>query len=156
MPAREKAAALNLTLLIVALILASAACPIIFAANKPIIWKPDDRAILEVSGRKPPKNWSIFEDLKNKARVLVQLDGLYLVVDAKTKQVFEIAASQLQPHGKNFQSIDPSQTERAVPSTDWDMRDLGPAERIEVRLTNDNTLLNVQIPHPLDLRVPLH
>lgn len=156
MSAREKAAALNLTLLIVALILASAACPIIFATNKPIIWKPDDRAILEVSGRKPPKNWSIFEDLKNKARVLVQLDGLYLVVDAKTKQVFEIAASQLQPHGKNFQSIDPSQTERAVPSTDWDMRDLGPAERIEVRLTDDNTQLDIQIPHPLDLRVPLH
>ena len=156
MLARRTNSPLNPNLLITVLIFAFAACPLVFAANKPIIWKPDDKAILEVSGRKPPKNWSIFEDLKNKARVLVQLDGLYLVVDAKTKQVFEIAASQLQPHGKNFQSIDPSQTERAVPSTDWDMRDLGPAERIEVRLTNDNTLLNVQIPHPLDLRVPLH
>jgi hypothetical protein len=154
MPAQKTISLLNLV--VTALIFAFASCLLAFAANKPIIWKPDDRAILEVSGRKPPKNWSVFEDEKNKARVLVQLDNLYLVVDAKTKQVFEIAASQIQPHGKNFQSSDPSQTQRAVPSTDWDMRDLGPAERIEVRLTNDNTLLDVQIPHPLDLRVPIH
>jgi hypothetical protein len=154
MPARKTISPLSL--LIAVLIFASAAFSFVFAANKPIIWKPDDKAILEVSGRKPPKNWSVFEDEKNKARVLVQLDSLYLVIDAKTKQVFEMAASQIQPHGKNFQSIDPSQTERAIPSTDWDMRDLGPAERIEVRLTKDNTLLDVQLPHPLDLRVPIH
>jgi hypothetical protein len=156
MPAGKTISPRNPNLLVAVLIFASAVSPPALAANKPIIWKPDDKAILEVSGRKPPKNWSIFEDGKNKARVLVQLDGVYLVLDARTKQVFEIAASQIQPHGKNFQSIDPSQTERAVPSADWDMRDLGPAERIEVRLTNDNTLLDVQLPHPLDLRVPLH
>ncbi len=127
-----------------------------FAANKPIIWKPVDNAILEVSGRKPPKTWSILEDDKQKSRVLVQLDNRYLMLDAKTKQVFEMSPSQVQPHGKNFQSADPSNSERALPSTDWDMRDLGPAERIEVLLTDDNTKLDVQLPHPLDLRVPLH
>lgn len=126
------------------------------AASKDIIWKPIERAILEVSGRKPPKTWSVLQDEKKKARVLVQLDDRYLVLDAKTKQVFEISASQIQPHGKNFQSIDPSTKEQPVPSTDWDMRDLGPAERIEVRLLTDNTMLNVQLPHPLDLRTPLH
>ena len=130
--------------------------PRAFAANKPIIWKPVDNAILEVSGRKPPKTWSILEDDKQKSRVLVQLDNRYLMLDAKTKQVFEMSPSQIQPHGKNFQSADPSSLERALPSTDWDMRDLGPAERIEVLLTDDNTKLDVQLPHPLDLRVPLH
>lgn len=126
------------------------------ATNKDIIWKPIERAILEVTGRKPPKTWSVLQDQKKKARVLVQLDNHYLVLDAKTKQVFEISPSQVQPHGKNFQSVDPSTSERAVPSTDWDMRDLGPAERIEVRLLTDNTMLDVQLPHPLDLRTPLH
>lgn len=156
MPDGKTASPARPGLLLALLIFAAAGCPLVSAANKPIIWKPDDKAILEVSGRKPPKNWGIFEDEKNKSRVLVQLDNVYLVLDAKTKQVFEIAASQIEPHGKNFQSADPSRTEHAVPSTDWDMRDLGPAERIEVRLTNDNTLLDVQLPHPLDLRVPLH
>lgn len=126
------------------------------AAGKDIIWKPIERAILEVSGRKPPKTWSVLQDEKNKSRVLVQLDDRYLVLDAKTKQVFEISASQVQARGKNFQSIDPSTKEKPVPSTDWDMRDLGPAERIEVRLLTDNTELDVQLPHPLDLRTPLH
>jgi hypothetical protein len=125
------------------------------ATSKPIIWRPLDRAILEVTGRKPPKVWNIWEDEKQKTRVLVQLDNLYLMLDAKTKQVFEISAAKLQQHGKNFESADPSETQHAVPSTDWDMRDLGPAERIEVRL-DDNTMLNVQLPHPLDLRTPLH
>ncbi len=126
------------------------------AASKDIIWKPIERAILQVTGRKPPKTWSVLQDEKKKARVLVQLDDRYLVLDAKTKQVFEISASQLQSHGKDFQSADPSTSERALPSADWDMRDLGPAERIEVRLLTDNVMLDVQLPHPLDLRVPLH
>lgn len=126
------------------------------AAGKDIIWKPIERAILEVTGRKPPKNWSVLQDEKKKTRVLVQLDNRYLVLDAKSKQVYEMSASQLQPHGKNFQSADPAGSEHALPSTDWDMRDLGPAERIEVRLLTDNTTLDVQLPHPLDLRTPLH
>lgn len=138
-----------------AFLLLAAAVPCTLAATKPIIWKPVDKAILEITGRKPPKNWSVLEDEKQKTRILVRLDGLYLMLDAKTKQVFEMSPSELQPHGKNFQSADPS-GKPAVPSTDWDMRDLGPAERIEVRLTNDNTMLDVQLPHPLDLRVPLH
>lgn len=143
-------ASLAMSLLSVALAVSAHA-----AANKPIIWKPLDKAILEVSGRKPPKVWNIWEDEKQKTRVLVQLDDLYLMLDAKTKQVFEIPAAQLQQHGKNFESTDPSEAQHAVPSTDWDLRDLGPAERIEVRL-EDNTMLNVQLPHPLDLRTPLH
>jgi hypothetical protein len=144
--------ALSATLILLAL----AILPPVFAANKPIIWKPVDNAILEIKGRKPPKNWNVLEDEKDKDRVLVELDNRYLVINAKTKQVFEMSPSQLQPHGKNFQSADPAESERALPSEDWDMRDLGPAERIEVRLSADNTILDVQLPHPLNLRVPLH
>ncbi len=154
MPTTKKL--LPLTLPAFFLLFAFASLPHAFAANKPIIWKPVNNAILEVTGRKPPKTWSVLEDDKQKSRVLVELDNRYLMLDAKTKQVFEISPSQVQPHGKNFQSADPSDTERALPTTDWDMRDLGPAERIEVRLINDNTKLDVQLPHPLDLRVPLH
>lgn len=141
---------------LIVFLFALAILPRTFAANKAIVWKPVEKAILEVSGRKPPKTWSVLEDQKKKTRVLVELDNRYLILDAKTKQVFELSPTQLEPHGKNFQSADPSDTERALPSADWDMRDLGPVERIEVRLTDDNTTLDVQLPHPLDLRTPLH
>lgn len=111
-------------------------------------------AILRITGKKPAKQWSVYQDQKNKARVLVKIDSRLLVLNAKTKEVFEIAASQMQEHGKKFQSPDPAATQRALPSTDWDMRDIGPAERIQARLTDENISVEVELPHPLDLRTP--
>ena len=121
------------------------------AAGK-INWKAIGDASLKITGRKPPKIWNVFQDAKKKECVLVQMDSRYLILDAKTKEVFEITAAQFQMHGKNYQSPSPSGSEHALPSTDWDIRDIGPAERIQVRLTNENIFLDVELPHPLDLR----
>src|SRR5690348_7218640 len=127
---------------------------ITFAAGKPIIWKANDRAILKVTGMKPPKSWSILEDEKQKSRVLVQMDNHYVLLDAKTKQAFEMSPAQIRAHGKNYESINPADSEKPLPSTDWDMRDIGPAERIQVRLTTNDVLLDVELPHPLNLHIP--
>ncbi|MHB8412220.1 MAG: hypothetical protein ACYDDI_09780 [Candidatus Acidiferrales bacterium] len=121
------------------------------AAGK-INWKSIGDASLKITGRKPPKIWNVYQDAKKKQRVLVQMDSRYLILDAKTKEVFEITPAQFQMHGKNYQSPSPDGNERALPSTDWDIRDIGPAERIQVRLTNENVFLDVELPHPLDLR----
>ena len=127
---------------------------ITFAAGKPIIWKANDRAILKVTGMKPPKSWSILEDEKQKSRVLVQMDNHYVLLDAKTKQAFEMSPSQIRAHGKNYESINPADSEKPLPSDDWDMRDIGPAERIQARLTTNNIFIDVELPHPLNLRIP--
>lgn len=119
-----------------------------------ITWKPVGDAILRITGQKPAKQWSVYQDQKNKARVLVKIDSRCLILNAKTKEVFEIGASQIQEHGKKFQSHDPAATQRALPSTDWDMRDIGPAERIQTRLTDEKISIEVELPHPLDLRTP--
>jgi len=103
---------------------------------------------------KPPKSWSILEDEKQKSRILVQMDSRYVLLDAKTKQAFEMSASQIRAHGKNYESADPADSEKPLPSEDWDMRDIGPAERIQARLTTNNILLDVELPHPLNLRIP--
>jgi hypothetical protein len=119
-----------------------------------ITWKYVNNAILRITGRKPPKQWNVYQDRKKKERVLVQTDSRYLILDAKTKEVFEITPAQFQPRGKYFQSPDPAASQHALPSTDWDMRDVGPAERIQVRLSDENIFLDVELPHPLNLRVP--
>ena len=95
-----------------------------------INWKPIGDAILRITGRKPPKVWNVYQDEKKKERVLVEMDNRYLILDAKTKQVYEITSAQFQLHG--------------------------PAERIEVELTNENISFDVELPHPLELRVPVH
>jgi hypothetical protein len=119
-----------------------------------ITWKPVSDAILRITGQKPAKQWSVYQDQKNKARVLVKIDSRCLIIDAKAKEVFEIAAATIQEHGKKFQSPEPAANQHALPSTDWDRRDIGPAERIQVRLTNENIFIDVELPHPLDLRTP--
>ena len=139
---------------LIALLCAFVCGSVAFAAGKPIIWKANDRAILKVTGQKPPKSWSILEDEKQKSRILVQMDSRYVLLDAKTKQAFEMSASQIRAHGKNYESADPADSEKPLPSEDWDMRDIGPAERIQARLTTNNILLDVELPHPLNLRIP--
>jgi len=140
--------------MLIALLSAFVFGAVAFAAGKPIIWKANDRAILKVTGMKPPKSWSILEDEKQKSRVLVQMDNHYVLLDAKTKQAFEMSPSQIRAHGKNYESINPADTEKPLPSEDWDMRDIGPAERIQARLTTNNILLDVELPHPLNLHIP--
>lgn len=125
-------------------------------AGDKINWKPVGDAILKITGRKPPKIWNVYQDEKKKERVLVEMDSRYLILDAKTKQVYEITAANFQPHGKIYQSTDPASNENTVPSTGWDRRDIGPAERIQVELTNENIFLDVELPHPLELRTPIH
>jgi hypothetical protein len=119
-----------------------------------ITWKSVPNAILKITGRKPPKVWNVYQDEKNKECVLVEMDSRYLILNAKTKEVFEITASQFQAHGKGFQSVNPASTQHALPSSDWDIRDIGPAERIQARLTADAILFDVELPHPLVLRTP--
>ena len=121
-----------------------------------INWKPVGDAILKITGRKPPKAWNVYQDEKKKERVLVEMDNRYLILDAKTKQVYEMTAADFQVHGKIYQSIKPTSNEKAVPSTGWDRRDIGPAERIQVELTKENISLDVELPHPLELRTPIH
>lgn len=121
-----------------------------------INWRPIGDAILKITGRKPPKVWNVYQDEKKKERVLVEMDNRYLILDAKTKQVYEITAADFQLHGKIYQSTKPTSSENAVPSTGWDRRDIGPAERIQVELTKENIFLDVELPHPLDLRTPVH
>ena len=119
-----------------------------------ITWKPVSDAILRITGQKPAKQWSVYQDQKNKSRVLVKIDSRCLIIDAKAKQVFEIPEAKIEERGKKFQSPGLASTDRALPSADWDLRDIGPAERIEARLTNENISIEVELPHPMDLRTP--
>ncbi|HEV2183231.1 MAG TPA: hypothetical protein VGT03_09335 [Candidatus Acidoferrales bacterium] len=119
-----------------------------------ITWKPVSNAILRVTGQKPAKQWSVYQDQKNKSRVLLKIDSRYLILDAKSKEAFEIGASTIQERGKKLQTEEPAANQHALPSSDWDMRDIGPAERIQARLTNENIFIDVELPHPIDLRTP--
>lgn len=135
-------------------ILAIVALPALAHSADVVTWKPVTNAILRITGQKPAKQWSVYQDQKDKNRVLVKIDARWLEVDAKSKEVFEIPANKIQDRGKKLQTPGPAASQRALPSTDWDMRDIGPAERIQLRLSEENISIEVELPHPLDLRTP--
>lgn len=60
--------------------------------------------------------------------------------------------TDLQAVGKDFESDDLMQPSRVVPSSDWSVRDVGPAESIKLTLGDYGRSIEVQLPHMPDLR----
>ena len=109
---------------------------------------------------KTPLGWNIFQPdkkdkksaKKNSDLILVLLGHRYLMIDAKSRLVYEVPLASLQARGADFESGDLAQQNQLVPSSDWTERDVGPAELIRFTLGDYGRVLEVSLPHPPDLR----
>ncbi|HXZ11491.1 MAG TPA: hypothetical protein VEG64_03780 [Candidatus Sulfotelmatobacter sp.] len=103
---------------------------------------------------KPPLAWNIYQTDKKKEQhlVLVLLGRRYLAIDLKAKQVYQVFPTDLRAQGKDFESDELFKKERLLPTNDWLLRDVGPAEMIRLTLGDYGRTLEVMLPHPLDLR----
>lgn len=118
-----------------------------------IHWKPVDEAQVKLDG-KTPLAWNVYQPDKKKDSnlVLILLGHRYLAFDTKAKQVYAVFPNDLQAQGKDFETDNLMQPSRVIPSSDWEMRDIGPAESIKLRLGDYGRTLDVQLPHIPDLR----
>jgi hypothetical protein len=118
-----------------------------------IHWKPVDGAQLKLDG-KPPLTWGVYQPDKKKESnlILVLLGHRYLALDTKTKLVYGVVPTDLHAAGKDFETDDLMQASRKVPSTEWILRDVGPAESIKLTLGDYGRVLEVQLPHMPDMR----
>jgi len=116
-------------------------------------WKPVDGATVKLDG-KPPLTWNVYQPEKKKQShlVLVLLGHRYLVLDTRSKVVYGVVPTDLHAAGKDFETADLLQPSRKIPSTKWTMRDIGPAESIQLTLGDYGRELDVQLPHMPDLR----
>jgi len=148
------------------LLLAGAACharpPAWPAAGdaERIDWQPVDQAQLKMDD-KIPLAWNVYQPAKKDKKkdsnlVLVLLGRRYLMLDIKARLVYAVFPSDLQAQGKDFESGDLAQQSRLVPSTDWSERDIGPLESIRLTLGDYGRALEVQLPHPLDIRLGIY
>ena len=119
---------------------------------QPIVWKPETTALLKLNGR-PVKTWSVYRAEKKKDWILVQLGHRYLLLDTKQHTVRELDPATVKADGKNVESPEPQGQERRIESTDWNLRDIGPAELVRVKLLDYGGVLDVQLPHPYNFRV---
>jgi hypothetical protein len=136
------------TLLLFALFLAARALP----AAEMITWKPVETALLKIDDQ-PVKVWNIFQAHKKSHLVLVELGQRYLMLDIKNQEVFELDPRTLQARGDGLRGPAPDKSAHPLPSDTWTERDVGRAEMIRFHLTKENRIIEVQLPHPLDLRM---
>jgi hypothetical protein len=120
-------------------------------------WKAVDGAQVKLDD-KVPLAWNVFqlEKKKDQNLALVLLGRRYILLDDKAKLAYLVMPTDLHGSGDDFDSgnlVDPS---RLIPSTDWSVRDVGPAEEIRCTLEDYGRDLSVQLPHPIDIRLGIY
>jgi hypothetical protein len=116
--------------------------------SEPLVWKNVLNAFLRVNDS-GVKEWSVFQIENKHDRFLVQIADRVLFVDADRKEVFELAPAKLERSGSEEILWDPADTPaKALPTSDWLVRDVGLAYRIKMHLEDEDRTLDLQIPHP--------
>lgn len=103
---------------------------------------------------KIPLAWGIYQtaDKKQAQYVLVLLGRRYIALDLKAHQAYVVLLSDLTKQGSDLASGDLFVASRVLPTEDWSLRDVGPAELIKLTLKDYNRRLQIELPHPPDLR----
>jgi hypothetical protein len=119
-----------------------------------IHWKQVDESEVKLDD-KPPIGANVYlPDKKSKKKdiVLILLGHRYLMLDTKSHLVYVVFLNDIQKQGDDVETADLADPSRVLTSTDWTSRDVGPAELIKLTLGDYNRVLEVELPHPVDLR----
>jgi hypothetical protein len=105
---------------------------------------------------KPPLTWGVYQpDKKSKKKgtdlVLVLVGHRYMMLDLHARLAYVVYPEDLHAQGKDFESDDLAKSINLIPSSDWTVRDVGPAELIRFTLGDYGRVLDVSIAHPPDL-----
>ena len=120
------------------------------AKDKPASWKMIDDALLRVNDA-PVKDWSVYQSGKKRDPLLVQMNKRFLWVKIHDRQVFEIDPAKVQIKSDEV-LWDPSEhPAQALATTDWDASDTEAVYRIRAKITPEDSLLDIELPHMLDL-----
>jgi hypothetical protein len=120
------------------------------AKDKPAAWKIIDDALFRVNDT-PVKEWGVYQTGKKRDPLLVQMDKRFLLVRIHERQVFEVDPAKIQ-HKTDELLWDPAD-HPALPleTTEWDANDTEAVYLIRAKLSAENRLLDIELPHQLDL-----
>jgi hypothetical protein len=146
MKPRRISFSLCLGLAIVAAIACSAT-----AHAKPLVWKPAEQAILRVDEH-PVGEWNLYQEDKKDNRFVLQMNARFLFVDVANHRIFELDPSKIEHKGTDLRWDPDDRPDKPLETAAWLVKDVGGAYRFNARLVAENHVVDVQIPHPLDLR----
>jgi len=121
-----------------------------------IHWVPVQAGQVKIDGKIPLKSGAYLPAKKEQKHdfgiVLILLGHRYIALDTKAHVAYYILPTELEAKGEDFESDDFAKADRVIPSSDWSFRDVGPAELIQFTLQDYGAALEVELPHPADLR----
>ncbi len=117
------------------------------------LWKSVPTAQCKLDD-KIPLAWNIYqtENKKQANLALILLGRRYLAIDIKAKKVYTVLPNDLTARGSNWESGDLFVESRILPTDDWTLKDVGPAELVRLTLKDYGRTLQLELPHPADLR----
>jgi ABC-type microcin C transport system permease subunit YejE len=122
-----------------------------YAADKPVTWKPITQALLRVNDQ-PVKNWNVYEQNKKGDPLLLAMGDRYLLIQVHERKIFELAPTKIEHKGTELLWDPATLPAEPLATTEWLIKDVGFAYRVGVRLVAENRLVDLQLPHPMDLR----
>jgi hypothetical protein len=116
-------------------------------------WKPIAIAQVKLDD-KTPLAFNVYQPEKKKDShfVLVLLGRRYIELDIKAKLAYSVPLADLHKNGNDLESENFAVPTRLLPTADWTVRDVGPSEQIKLTLGDYGRLLQVDLPHPPDMR----
>jgi hypothetical protein len=122
-----------------------------FAGDKAVAWKPADNPMLRLDDR-PVVDWSVFVEGKKNNPLLIEMGKRYLLVDQVKRQVFELDPMKIEHRGTVLYWDPADRPDKPLETAMWIVKDVGLAYRVSAKLVAENHVIDVQIPHPLDLK----
>jgi hypothetical protein len=119
-----------------------------------IHWKQVDESEVKLDGKPPIGSNVYLPDKKSKKKdlVLILLGHRYLMLDTKSRFVYAVFLTDITKQGADIETADLAEPSRIIPSTDWTSHDVGPEQLIKLTLEDYGRVLEVELPHPVDLR----
>jgi len=101
-----------------------------------------------------PLTWGVYQagkkdklDKKLSHLVLVLVGHRYLLIDLKAKQVYEVPLKQMHEQDGKIDTDDVVKSSRRIPTSNWNWRNVGPAELYRITLGDYGRMLQLTLPH---------
>lgn len=121
-----------------------------FAKEKPASWKIIEDALFRVNDQ-PVKEWGVFQTGKKVDPLLVQMNNRFLLIKIHDKEVFEVDPAKVQRKADELLWDPSDHPSQPLAITDWYADDTEAVFLIRAKLTAEDHLLDIELPHQLDL-----
>jgi hypothetical protein len=150
---RGRSASRLLYFCMVLVILQIAAASNANAQGERVHWKSVNLAQIKLD-EKTPLAFNVYRPEKKKDShfVLILLGRRYIELDIKAKIAYSVPFADVHKTGSDLESDNFAVSSRVLATSDWSVRDVGPAELIKLTLGDYGRNLAVELPHPPDLR----